>query len=259
MFTKELIEYFKINFWENKAISNWDFMIIFDFWIDFYYQNIFDENKNIKKIEILSRIVKNSDNFSIDLFFKELVLNKKETLFDIFILEKLFQSNILQNTWVPFSINLFANSLNDKKILEILNNFEEKYPNFTKLCCIEILETEYNYSEIKENISILKQKWYTFALDDVFSWYHSLDFIQNNDLSLIDIIKIDGKALLNHFNTDKNILENNLKTFVNTYKKNYPNTTFVFEFIEDNNYFEFAKNIWSNLFQWYFLEKPVKF
>lgn len=256
MFTQEIINYFTFKE-EKKEYQDVDFS--FDFDVDFYIQWIFDKDKILVKWELLSRLNLSQENLSIDVFFREIEKNNLEENFDEKILKNFLEKNknfCDKNNKI--SINIFPQTFSSKKIVKFLENFEKKYPDFPKNTTLEILETDYNFSELKENLTILKQKWYKIAIDDLFSGNHNLDFISNINLDLVDIIKIDWKPLFDLFLKDRNNLENNLKNVIKALKNKKQDLKFVFEFIENEEYFEFAKSVWCDYFQGYFLEKPKK-
>lgn len=104
------------------------------------------------------------------------------------------EENILAKS--IFCINLSGASLADESIIEHIIEITEKFQVAPQCLCFEITESSaiFNLPSASRFIRILKEKGFTFALDDFGSGFSSFNYLKNLP---IDYVKIDGCFIRN--------------------------------------------------------------
>lgn len=90
-----------------------------------------------------------------------------------------------------YSINLSGNTIDDKGIVEYIDDIAESHEINRRLICFEITETAAikNLNKAKKLIKKLKASGFKFALDDFGSGLSSFQYLKNLP---VDYLKIDG-------------------------------------------------------------------
>lgn len=104
------------------------------------------------------------------------------------------EGNILAKS--IFCINLSGASLADESIIEHIIEITEKFQVAPQCLCFEITESSaiFNLASASRFIRTLKEKGFTFALDDFGSGFSSFNYLKNLP---IDYVKIDGCFIRN--------------------------------------------------------------
>jgi len=214
-----------------------------------FYQPIVDKNKNIIKYEALVRMI-DEDGSVISPFFFLGVAKKTRYYLDI---TKIMLNNVIEKIKsenIAISLNLSLEDIND---IEMRNYVIEKIKTLKNksLLTIEIVETENvrNSEEVFEFLQEVKKLGVEIYIDDFGSGYANFDYLLTLNP---DGIKIDGSLI-------KNILENEnnqkiVKTIVSFAKEAYIKT--IAEFVENEEIFEYLKNLDIDYFQGYYFSPP---
>jgi len=214
-----------------------------------FYQPIVDKNKVIIKYEALVRMI-DEDGKVISPFLFLNVAKKTRYYLDI---TKIMLNNVIEKIKsknIAISINLSLEDIND---IEMRNYVVEKIKTLENksLLTIEIVETENvrNSEEVFEFLQKVKNLGVEIYIDDFGSGYANFDYLLTLNP---DGIKIDGSLI-------KNILENEnnqkiVKTIVSFAKEAKIKT--VAEFVENEEVFEYLKNLDIDYFQGYYFSPP---
>ena len=103
--------------------------------------------------------------------------------------------------FTQYSINLSGNTIDDKGIVEYINETANRFEVNKKLICFEITETAAirNLSKAKKLIKDLKSYGFKFALDDFGSGLSSFQYLKNLP---VDFLKIDGSFVSDMVNNN---------------------------------------------------------
>ncbi len=170
-----------------------------------YYQPIepLDPANSQPKLEVLLRMIAEdgsiippsefipiAERYSIIPAIDRWVVNKSMEIFAQ--LQK--AKNPLANS--IFCINLSGASLADESIIGYIIDSAEKYQVPPQHLCLEVTESSaiFNLSSASRFIRILKERGFSFALDDFGSGFSSFNYLKNLP---IDYVKIDGCFIRN--------------------------------------------------------------
>ena len=215
------------------------------------YQPIYDEYKKVKKAEVLLRW--NSKKLGFippDEFIKYAEETRDIISIGYWLLEEVCKY-INDNNWeIEFSINVSPIQLMEINFDKNVEAIIEKYNvNYNKLC-FEITESVIleNNDTVYNNVEFLRNKGIKLALDDFGTGYASFNYLTKYSL---DILKIDKVFLEDAFKNDFEII-NHIKKI-----SNILDMKVIIEGVETENQFEKLKEIKCDLFQGYYLSKPL--
>lgn len=214
------------------------------------------DNKNTH-IKVLDELRKNDETFS--LFIR--------------IAKKAFDE--AYRTWVWVNINLEISDILNNNFIDYLSlllsiySIDSSKINFELLECSDIEESE--KEKIITKIKIISDMWFLFSVDDLYSWYSNkqrINLLLSEWIS-INTVKVDWKFLREMFDSYK-------KWFSIPYvNKNYSLNDFadfkqyiselhekwikvVAEWIENEELFNFAKELWFDYYQGYYIQNLNK-
>lgn len=214
------------------------------------------DNKNTH-IKVLDELRKNDETFS--LFIR--------------IAKKAFDE--VYRTWVWVNINLEISDILNNNFIDYLSlllsiySIDSSKINFELLECSDIEESE--KEKIITKIKIISDMWFLFSVDDLYSWYSNkqrINLLLSEWIS-INTVKVDWKFLREMFDSYK-------KWFSIPYvNKNYSLNDFadfkqyiselhekwikvVAEWIENEELFNFAKELWFDYYQGYYIQNLNK-
>ncbi len=217
-----------------------------------FFQPIVDiQTKKIVKYEVLARVVhKNSD---IETIFPYLQIAKDNKLyFDITKAMLAKSADLFFKKNINFNINFSIEDIKDKRVLDILDEIEKKYPGIFNKITFEILESEAinDYKSIEEFISTVKSKGAKIAIDDFGSGYSNFEHLLNLQ---IDYLKIDGSLIKN---IDKDENSKRIVKLISNFAKE-SNIEVVAEFIENESIHKVLKKLNIEFGQGYYFSKPL--
>ena len=181
---------FKINIQRSKTLQK----AIENDAIEPFFQPIVENTTGkIIKYEALARIKK--EDGSHESIYPYLSLAKEFKLYS-HITKQILQKSIAfaMRYKKDISINLSIKDIEDPQTLKLFGELFARYPDAPRLLTFELLESDaiYDYTLIKDFISIIHTQGCSIALDDFGSGYSNFAHILN--LSL-DYIKIDGSLI----------------------------------------------------------------
>ena len=149
-----------------------------------------------------------------------------------------------------FSINLSINDIEDKNVVNYIEDTIKKYKVDGKII-FEILETEgiNNYGKVENFIENMKKFNVQFAIDDFGSGYSNFKHILSLD---IDYIKIDGSLIKDIVVNDKNKII--VETIVSFAKKMGAKT--IAEYVSSEDIYKEVKRLGIDCSQGFYLGKP---
>ena len=160
-----------------------------------------------------------------------------------------FNINVLEKYQdISVSINLLPSDLLNEAIVHHLLNLEE---NLVSRIKIEIVETESIKQKEKlfDNIKKLREKGYSFCIDDFGSGYSNFDYLFYLDT---DYIKIDANIIRNILSNKKAFhIANSIVEFAKR-----EGIKSVAEFIDNQDILDKVKSMGVDYGQGYFLRKP---
>lgn len=214
-----------------------------------FYQPIYDQNRKICKYEALVRLIDEDGNVISPYFFLN-VAKKSRLYFEITkqVIDKSFKK--FEKNGTEFSVNLSTLDMENDNIKNFIIQKLKAFKNPKKIS-FEIVESEdiKNSKNAYEFIQQLKSFGCKILIDDFGSGYANFDYL----LSLgADGMKIDGSLI-------KNILEDKnsqivVNTIVNFAKE--VNMQVIAEFVENEEIFEYLKNLGIDCFQGYYFSEP---
>jgi diguanylate cyclase (GGDEF)-like protein len=214
-----------------------------------FYQPIVDKNKNIIKYEALVRLIDEDGKVISPFLFLE-VAKKSRLYLEITqrIINKAVEKILKKN--ISVSINLTLEDIEEKYMREFIMNKLLLLNDKSKIT-FEIVESE----DVRENelvkkfLNKIKSTGALIYIDDFGSGYANFDYL----IKLRpDGVKIDGSLI-------KNILEDRnsqiiVKTIVSFAKE--MNIKTIAEFVENEEIFEYLKNLGVDYFQGYYFSPP---
>jgi len=214
-----------------------------------FYQPIVDKNKKIIKYESLVRIITDYGEVISPYYFLDVA---KKTRFYSDITKIMVSKTIekIKELGISISVNLSLEDIENKEvrnfILNKINELEDK-----SLLILEIVETEKmrNSEEDLEFFATVKKLGVKIYIDDFGSGYSNFDYLFK---LCPDGVKIDGSLI-------KNILSNKtnqtiVKTIVSFAKET--GIEIVAEFVENEEIFNYLKNLGVDYFQGYYFSPP---
>ncbi len=153
-----------------------------------------------------------------------------------------------------FCINLCGASLADDSIIGYIIDNAEKYDVPPEMVCIEVTETNaiLNLASASRFIRILKERGFTFALDDFGSGFSSFSYLKNLP---VDYLKIDGCFIRN---MDKDTVDRTMVQAITSMCKVLGLKT-IGEFAENTAIIELLREIGVDYAQGYGISKPKPF
>lgn len=216
------------------------------------YQPIYDEYKQVKKVEVLLRWnSKKLGYIQPDKFIKYAEETREIISIGYWIIEEVCKYINNNNIDIEFSINVSPIQLMEinfgKKVEKIIEKYNISYNQF----CFEI--TEFVILEdndiVYQNIKYIKKVGIKLALDDFGTGYASFNYLTKYPL---DILKIDKIFLENNSESNFKIIEYIKKI------SNILNIKVIIEGVENKSQFERLRKIKCDLYQGYYLSKPLK-
>ena len=191
------------------------------------------------------------------------ILKKSNTTLNLLNKIFWFAFHEIKTTNNSFSINAFLKDLWSPELISNIEKLETEYNIDPNKLVIEILEYSYWILDKNtlENIKILKEKWYKFAIDD-----YAINEIDNpDDLSVENLtilmtnwiipeyVKIDWWFLQKIFNNDVSKTQVQvLKYMIKILKQKW--IKIIWEWIWSKEEAYKARSLWIELFQWKYLE-----
>lgn len=225
------------------------------------YQPICDSTWKIVKYEVLMRIEENRREINPYNFMNWAIKHWK--LQDL--MEKMMDKVIKKAREHPnlnFSINLTCSEIKKECepdiIASIQNKLEIEWINPEKIT-FEIVEEKLEVEEkLLKNIKDLKDKWYKISLDDFWSGEANIcELITLVSSEMVDYIKIDWWLVDDIMSIDWDFyLEKLIKYVIILAKQKWIKV--IAEKIENQETFEKMRDLWVDLFQWFWLWKPEK-
>lgn len=234
------------------------------------FEPIVDENLQLFSSEILFRL-----EWEWNQYLEHLEnLKKTNSTFWLFKRISSWAFEKCMNTGQKVNINIDVNDVIDIKFIDHIQTLLFSYKinpiniNFELLenTCIEEDVSDLFLSKIKT----LSNMWFWFSIDDLYSWYSNkerIEYLLQNNIQ-ISTVKIDWLFMRKIFASFKNWFKNandntkfgNLeqneyflfKKYLKYLKNN--NIKLVAEHIETKEIFDFAKSLWFDYFQWYFIK-----
>ncbi len=252
------------------------------------FQWIHNSAWEVIKYEVLSRLNLSENimwkKYNIRDYIDAIILLKRDDLLKILIKKNIERTIeiINKSPHMDFSINIEYNDIIDEDLISFLEKLALN--NINKLnITFELIEWKWhNNSIVVQNLKRLKNSGYKIAMDDFGSGESSI----NRLLSLfeewiIDYVKIDWEIIkrlnFENNNNNNNININNKKWLLSFFKQNNKkndwdiesiikmivticknhNVKIVAEFIENKFVLDYLSKLWVDLFQWYYLSKPL--
>ncbi len=238
------------------------------------FEPIVNETLDLFSNEILFRI-NSKDNSHIKVLED---LRKNNESFSLFvrIIWKWFEEVL--KTGNNLNINLEITDIYNINFIPYLETMLAIYSIDPTKINFEIVEdkpiTDKDSKVVINNLKYISDLWFQIAIDDLYSWYSNklrIDYLLSNWIN-ISTVKIDGKFMknmyewyLNDFSLPDIITKNweQIKRYTiddfedfNNYLKTLHSRWIkvVAEWIENEEMFEFAKKLWFDYFQWYYIQ-----
>ena len=150
-----------------------------------------------------------------------------------------------------YSINLSGNTVDDKGIVEYINDIANSYEINRKTICFEITETAAikNLNKARKLIKKLKASGFKFALDDFGSGLSSFQYLKNLP---VDYLKIDGGFVADMVN---NKIDHAMVTAINEVGHVMGIKT-IAEYVENEQIIKKLRDINVDYGQGYGIEQP---
>ncbi|WP_122638723.1 bifunctional diguanylate cyclase/phosphodiesterase [Romboutsia sp. Marseille-P6047] len=215
------------------------------------FQPIYDEYKKVKKAEALLRW----NSKKLGFIRPDKFINYAEETRDIikigyWVIEEVCRY-IKNNNWnIEISINVSPIQLMEINFDKNVKKIIEKYNVSYNKLCFEITESVIleNNDTVFKNIESFRMKGIKIALDDFGTGYASFNYLTKYSL---DILKIDKVLLDNASQNDFEII-NHIKKI-----SNILNMKVIIEGVETESQFKKLKEIKCDLFQGYYLSRPL--
>lgn len=229
-----------------------------------WYQPIWDREHNcVHSAEALIRLIDDELGFiSPEEFIP--IAEKNGTIIDIgiFVFEevcKLYTEQKLQNMGIEYiEVNLSVVQCMHRKLIDSFDRIMKKYELDTSRINLEITESAAtsNQKALKETVLKLKDKGFSFSLDDYGTGYSNYSYMIDMPFY---IIKIDKSILWRAMNPktseeDKNAMVLLESTISMMQKMNYK---IVVEGVETNEQRRLLESYHCDYFQGYYFSKPV--
>ena len=220
---------------------------------DFRFQPV--KNINNSKIEIYEVLIKlNSDKYG-KISQKDFisVVNRigYENIFDEILVEEILKIYNDLEKKVKLSVNISLYSIKNSNFLNNIKKLINYYGDIEENIILDISGNCYidDIIKLNENLKILKNMGFVVALDNFGGDNTSLNYIKNIDF---DIVKFDIEYS-KKYKERKNM--NILKAFIYIFKD--LNIKSVIKFIEDEESYQFFKNLKIDYIQGYIVGKPI--
>ena len=238
------------------------------------FEPIVKDTLEVYSREILFRI-NSTDSSHIDVLNELRENNESFSLF-VRIVSKWFQE--VSKTRTNININLEITDIYNTNFVSYLEAMLDLYNVDPWLINFEIVEEKLIPEEksdiILNNLKLISDIWFHISVDDLYSWYSNksrIDYLLKNWIN-ISIVKVDGKFIRNMYECylndfclpdiitksweqikrytidDFEDFSNYLKTLHSRWIK------VVAEWIENEDMFAFAKKLWFDYFQWYYIQ-----
>ena len=226
---------------------------------ELFYQPIYDNNKNLIKVEALIRWRDKNGEFIppakfIPIAEESGLISEIGMIVGKKALENLDELKSLGFEDIKISINCSLRDFEEKhfKKISLLDLFLEN-KNYSKNIILEITEGLFMKEHINyiEQLKELKEAGFTIALDDFGTGYSSLSYLTKLPL---DLIKIDKSFILS-LNNDASL--EIVKIIINMAK--ILNLEITAEGVEEAWHFDLLKKLSCDCFQGYYLNKPLPF
>lgn len=215
------------------------------------YQPIYDKNKQIKKAEALLRW--NSEKLGLispDEFIKYAEETRDIIHIGYYVINQVCKNIKENNLDIDISINISPIQLIEPDFAKNVKDIVDKYGLDYKKLCFEITESVLleDNENVHDNMKRLRKKGIQWALDDFGTGYASFNYLTNYSL---DILKIDKVFLDNTYKNKFEIIRYIIEI------SNILNIKVIIEGVETENQFENLRKIKCDLYQGYYLSKPL--
>lgn len=205
-------------------------------------------------------------------------LREKKETFSLFMRMSKRAFLEVEKTWLSVNLNMEVDDILDSNFIEYLTLLTQIHDIDNSKINFELVETEDIPNELKDiiisKIKQLSDMWFLFVIDDLYSWYSNKERIDIL-LSLwvkISIVKVDWKFLKEMFISSKwwfsmpNIVKrdwekyfkysiddfDDFRKYITTLRDKWIKV--VAEWIENEEIFDFAKELWFDYYQWYYIQ-----
>lgn len=219
--------------------------------INLVYQPIYDQNKQIKKAEALLRWNSPKLGFIPPNEFIKFAEETKDIInIGYYVINEACKYINENNLDIDLSINISPIQLMEPDFAKKVNFIIDKYGIDYKKLYFEITESVLleDNENVHNNIEMLRKKGIQWSLDDFGTGYASFNYLTNYSL---DILKID-KIFLDKAHENNFKIISSIKEIATTL-----NIKVVIEGVETEDQFESLKKIKCDLYQGYYLSKPL--
>ena len=220
--------------------------------LELYYQPIYDKNKNIKKAEALLRWNSKELGFISPIQFIEYAEENRAIVpIGYWVIEDTCKFIKDNNISIDISINVSPVQLMEVDFATKAIFIIDKYGINHNQICFEVTESVLLESNeiVLNNLNSLRKENIKLALDDFGTGYASFNYLRNHQL---DILKIDKVFLDNASECDFEII-NNIKNISRALDMRV-----VIEGVETEEQFEKLREMECDLFQGYYLARPMR-
>ncbi len=224
-----------------------------------YYQPIFNQNKEVCRLEALIRWNHPEDGLVLpDSFIgiaeeSGIIIELNEWIFDCVF--SCISNRLKENEPIlPISINVSLFQFRHTKIVEVIERYSNKHAIDTSLITLELTESIAidDFDDALDKLLKLKKLGVNLAIDDFGSGYSSLKYLTKMP---IDMLKIDKSFIQNL--KQENSSEVLIETIVTMAQK--LNLDVVAEGVETDEQFELLKTIGCEYFQGFLVSKALPY
>lgn len=224
-----------------------------------YYQPIFNQNKEVCRLEALIRWEHPEDGLVLpDSFIgiaedSGIIIELNEWIFDCVF--SCISNRLKENEFIlPISINVSLFQFRHTKIVEVIEKYSDKHAIDTSLITLELTESIAieDFDDALDKLYKLKKLGINLAIDDFGSGYSSLKYLTKMP---IDMLKID-KSFIQSLKKE-NSSEVLIETIVSMAHK--LNLVVVAEGVETDEQFELLKSIGCEYFQGFLVSKALPY
>jgi EAL domain-containing protein (putative c-di-GMP-specific phosphodiesterase class I) len=223
-----------------------------DNFVSFFQPIVSYKDKKVKKVEVLSRWIKDDKVISPTVFMA--IIEENIDLIELLTFKQLKEVfNLAKKYDLAFSVNISAKLLSNDNLLKFLSQFDFKDIKKSKIS-FEVTETSISNDILKssEILAKIKEMGFGISLDDFGTGYSSLSYLRNLP---IDTLKIDRQFVLNleKSKKDEKLLMAILKM------ANILDMNVVIEGIEEKKQYKKFKDFDFVKFQGFYFYKPMQF